>query len=101
MKGMLAALCLIDPCHPYQGQIAIKCAIRMEFNSGANVKAIIVILLLAGMSVFQSNRFSGEFKVLVAILGFFCFVGLIGWSIYAKKKGAIDPTLMLNDTDVD
>lgn len=65
------------------------------------MKPIIAIMLLAGMLIFQSNRFSGEFKVTAAILGFFCLVGLIGWSIYSKKKGAVDPALMLNDTDTE
>lgn len=65
------------------------------------MKIIVVVLMLSGMLVFQSKLFSGEFKLVVAISGICCFLGLIGWAFYSKKKAAIDPVLMMNDIDVD
>lgn len=64
------------------------------------MKAIIAVVLVVGMLVFQSSIFSGEMKILAAVLGVVCFLGLIAWSVYNKRKAA-DPALMLNDVDSD
>ena len=81
--------------------VAIKFVIRKELSERRNMKTVLVVLLLVGLVLFQSRIFSGELKLIGAILGVACFVGLIAWLIYEKKKEASDPVLMLNDIDSD
>ena len=59
------------------------------------------VSLILGMLIFQSNIFNGQFKIVTAIIGLMCFIGLIIWLFFENKKRGSDPAIMLNDTDLD
>ena len=65
------------------------------------MKTFIGVMLVLGMLLFQSNLFHRHGKLLFSVLGLMCFIGLIAWLFYTKKKQGSDPAIMMNDTDAD